>query len=340
MYCECGCGQITKIAQRTDKRRGWVKGEHFRCIYGHSPLKSVINYKGVDKWVENNQCHICACGCGDFIAVKPFHYNRGIPKYIHGHYAKTQEMKDKQREYNSTHLGELSPRWKRDRDSVRGRVRCKVDFTKRQKRDIYVRDNGICQMCEMICLLDVHVDHPWKVNIDHIISVNDGGTNEISNGQVLCLSCHKLKHSAVAKRMNSGKPVTGNAVGNPEPSSQSEKVQRLPECSDTLNNRIQRPSRKGRDSPLQLETVGIKVGNVRYKGAVVFADDGVPANAGYFINFAKYVRLIYREGRNAEIGDFVKSRDKDDLVTFVLWAGNLINTNLARGGLLQNADTY
>jgi len=80
--------------------------------------------------------------------------------------------------------------------------------------------------------------------------------------------------------------------------------------------------------------------NVRFFGALVFYDDACPANKGYFLNLAKYIRLYVREGRNAEIGDFIKSRDKDDLVTFVLWAGNLITTNLARGGLLQNADDY
>lgn len=81
-------------------------------------------------------------------------------------------------------------------------------------------------------------------------------------------------------------------------------------------------------------------GNIRYKGALVFHDDGTPADRGYFLNIAKYLRLIVREGRDAEIGDFIKSRDRDDLVTFVLWAGNLVNTNLARGGLLQSGDTY
>lgn len=81
-------------------------------------------------------------------------------------------------------------------------------------------------------------------------------------------------------------------------------------------------------------------GNIRYKGAVVYNDDGVPANAGYFLNLAKHIRLIIREGRNAEIGDFVKSGERDDLVSFILWAGNLVTTNLARGGLLQNGDTY
>ena len=80
--------------------------------------------------------------------------------------------------------------------------------------------------------------------------------------------------------------------------------------------------------------------NVRYKNALVYDDDGCPSNAGYFLNLAKYIRLVVRTGRNVEVGDFVKSKNYDDLVTHVLWAGNLVTTNLARGGLLQNADTY
>ena len=80
-------------------------------------------------------------------------------------------------------------------------------------------------------------------------------------------------------------------------------------------------------------------GNFRYKGALVFADDGCPANYGYFLNCAKYFRLFVREGRDAEIGDFVKSQTKDDLVTYVLWAGNGVMTNLGRNGVLLNGDT-
>jgi len=45
----------------------------------------------------------------------------------------------------------------------------------------------------------------------------------------------------VANRMNCWKPRTGNQ----QPSSQSEKVQRLPEHSDVLNNRLELPTRKG-----------------------------------------------------------------------------------------------
>ena len=80
--------------------------------------------------------------------------------------------------------------------------------------------------------------------------------------------------------------------------------------------------------------------NIRYKGALVFDDDACPANSGYFLNVKKYFRLMVREGRDAEIGDFVKSRDYDDLVAFVLWAGNSVFTKLSAHRFLQNGDTY
>jgi hypothetical protein len=80
--------------------------------------------------------------------------------------------------------------------------------------------------------------------------------------------------------------------------------------------------------------------NIRFGNALIIYDDGCPANYGYFLNLRKFIRLFVREGRDAELGDFIKSKDKDDLVSFILWAGNLINTNLARGGVLLNADTY
>lgn len=35
--CECGCGQPTKVAARTDARRGWVKGQPIRFVHLHQP---------------------------------------------------------------------------------------------------------------------------------------------------------------------------------------------------------------------------------------------------------------------------------------------------------------
>lgn len=37
-YCLCGCGRPTKLAPRTDTRKGWRKGEPLRYSYGHRDL--------------------------------------------------------------------------------------------------------------------------------------------------------------------------------------------------------------------------------------------------------------------------------------------------------------
>ena len=235
MYCLCGCSQITNIAKRQGRAK---KGQHYRYIAGHQNRGNNHVSKGIAQLVTINQGkHLCGCGCGNFIKVATHHFysGRGIPKYIHGHYIRTPEMIIKTIKRNKQRIGELSPRWKKDRNDIRGRKRCKVDFTKRQKKDIYIRDKGICRICNVFCLRDVLNEHPFKANIDHILPIKDGGSNDISNGQILCLSCHKFKHSAIANRMNSRKPKRKD-VGNLEPSSQSEKVQRLLESSDTLNN--------------------------------------------------------------------------------------------------------
>ena len=78
---------------------------------------------------------------------------------------------------------------------------------------------------------------------------------------------------------------------------------------------------------------------MRWNGAILFDDDGCPANTGYFLNLKTYMRLVVRRGRSSEIGEFVKAQDRDNLSTFVLFAGNQITTNLKRGGLIQNGDT-
>ena len=41
---------------------------------------------------------LCACGCRGEIVIKPFHKHTGIPKYLKGHYFKTDEYKNKIKE--------------------------------------------------------------------------------------------------------------------------------------------------------------------------------------------------------------------------------------------------
>ena len=35
MTCQCGCGQLTRIAKKTSTPRGWVKGQPRRFLVGH-----------------------------------------------------------------------------------------------------------------------------------------------------------------------------------------------------------------------------------------------------------------------------------------------------------------
>ena len=35
MTCQCGCGQLTRIANKTSTERGWVKGQPRRFLLGH-----------------------------------------------------------------------------------------------------------------------------------------------------------------------------------------------------------------------------------------------------------------------------------------------------------------
>jgi len=51
-YCRCGCGQKTKIAERTSTRKGWIKGE---------PQPFVRNHKGTrsPRTTTEKQCTSC-----------------------------------------------------------------------------------------------------------------------------------------------------------------------------------------------------------------------------------------------------------------------------------------
>jgi len=50
--CECGCGRATKIAARTNRRWGHVKGEPLRYIVGHS---GVSNTNGCKIWYRDRR---------------------------------------------------------------------------------------------------------------------------------------------------------------------------------------------------------------------------------------------------------------------------------------------
>lgn len=47
-YCECGCGELAPLAQRTQRSRGLVKGQPQRFVLGHSAFKRGPEYEARD----------------------------------------------------------------------------------------------------------------------------------------------------------------------------------------------------------------------------------------------------------------------------------------------------
>ena len=62
------------------------------------------------------------------------------------------------------------------------------------RRAVFLRDKYICQQpgCHRICL-DSSPDHSHRPHCDHIVAKADGGTDDKSNLQTLCGSCHSYK---------------------------------------------------------------------------------------------------------------------------------------------------
>lgn len=63
-------------------------------------------------------------------------------------------------------------------------------FTAKERRDIYVRDKGICGICGKFV-------PPDSFTIDHIVPISKGGTYEYSNLQCCCRKCNQLKADAL-----------------------------------------------------------------------------------------------------------------------------------------------
>lgn len=82
-YCHCGCGQKTNLASSSNPKKGWVKGEPLRYIFGHQYKKNKID--------PPNPSGLCMCGCGQKTKIahltdRSRGWLKGHPvRYIHKH---------------------------------------------------------------------------------------------------------------------------------------------------------------------------------------------------------------------------------------------------------------
>ena len=151
--------------------------------------------------------------------------------------------------WTSLHLiGEKAVNWKGGLNYLAHKILTNPRYL-RIREQVLTRDNYECALCQANIKLEVH----------HIIEKRENLllAFDSNNMITLCKKCHisirgKEKNyigffdGIVEKRMNSGKPRNGN----PEPSVQSTKVQRLLGHSDMLNN--QNSVRPERDEIVQV----------------------------------------------------------------------------------------
>jgi hypothetical protein len=204
VICNCGCGQEVYQNLKAHKSR------RANYILGHWVKK----YPKIDEWIKNNQNkHLCICGCGNYIKIKRVHYSIGIPKYIHYH-NKPIGFKGKKHKKESIEKIKISciggnktsfkkghktwskgierpdikeaknPNWKGGK-SYQGYNRS--EFNQKLKIKISKRDDYQCQIChkkrDLFIPLDVH-------HIDE-----DKKNNELENLITLCHICHSKLHN-------------------------------------------------------------------------------------------------------------------------------------------------
>lgn len=85
------------------------------------------------------------------------------------------------------------------------------EFSKRTKRDAFARAKGHCEKCSAKL---------WSGNVeyDHEIECARGGTNDLENCVVLCLTCHKEKTKQNAPVLAKTRRQSDMAKGIKKPS--------------------------------------------------------------------------------------------------------------------------
>lgn len=61
------------------------------------------------------------------------------------------------------------------------------------KRAVFYRDNGKCVICQKDLSGLIDVEEEYEKQFDHIVPLEEGGLNDVSNIQLMCSCCNKKK---------------------------------------------------------------------------------------------------------------------------------------------------
>ncbi|NLL67799.1 MAG: HNH endonuclease [Clostridiaceae bacterium] len=65
------------------------------------------------------------------------------------------------------------------------------------KRAVFYRDNGRCQHCGIDLSGLICINDDKTLQFDHIIPLEQGGTNDATNFQLLCSDCNLTKNGNI-----------------------------------------------------------------------------------------------------------------------------------------------
>jgi hypothetical protein len=89
-YCQCGCGEKTKVVSKTDKRHGYIKGESRKYIRGHYNQHNSKNYlrspfvPGVAVHLRVRKGNQPRWQCKDRATKNTISHARLVYKYLYG----------------------------------------------------------------------------------------------------------------------------------------------------------------------------------------------------------------------------------------------------------------
>lgn len=194
-YCQCGCGQRTSTVKKTNKSRGWIKGEPMRFAHGHNARRRApapMGYKICCRCEETQPATTEFFG-RDITSPDGFKYacKKCLKTYRveHADYAVAyyaaadkEAYRERARQWRANHSEELRAITARRRARKRNAEGSHTaDDIERQ----YAAQKGKCYYCGVKVGMSYHVDHA--------IPLSRGGSDGPENIVIACPSCNTKK---------------------------------------------------------------------------------------------------------------------------------------------------
>ncbi len=189
-YCQCGCGEKTRLAPQSCTSRGWIRGEPIAFVHGHNrQLPRVAPHPH-----EVKQCKKCkevlpVTAFGS-LARTPDGLNRTckicLASYYRDYFSKNKEAHAKRVKawrLNNRDAAQAIKRNRRSRESASGET-----VSAEQWKSVLDRFGGKCAKCGA----------SESIEMDHVVPLARGGSHTPENIQPLCKSCNRRKSTSIA----------------------------------------------------------------------------------------------------------------------------------------------